>query len=88
MRETIIENRWVKMTGCERTICTVYFHYSSLGAKPFVTFGGYNPFPFFCEKERLYTSKTVFNAWMEENGWRQILKTSDVFSCTTIVKQD
>lgn len=86
MRKTIIENWWHNMeTG---KICKVFFHYERQGAKPYVIFVGYNPFPFFCGKEKLYTSKTVFNTWMVEHGWKPIIKQSEEISRTVIIKQD
>ena len=85
---TIIENRWVHPEKKEK--CKVFFHYESNGSKPYVTFSGYNPFPFFADKvsnRRIYTSKYVFNSWMIENGWKQDVTYSNVFSHVVILEE-
>ncbi len=84
MKKTVIENRWMRESDGQ--ICKVFFHYVGKEKHPYVTFVGYNPFPFFNGMEKLYTSKTIFNEWMNNHGWKPLIKMTVEFSCVTIVK--
>lgn len=79
-RETIIKNKWTGWKcGEGEKVCFVLWHYE-VGKRPYITIEGYNPFPFYShntEDGRLYTSRSVLNKWMLDNGWKpEILRTT------------
>lgn len=81
--KTIIENRWTKTINGKKETCTAFWIYedAAKGKPPMVRISGYNPFPFFAKtREGLPSSLSVFNAWMEENGWTKKMIVTDIYS--------
>lgn len=75
---TLIENRWTKEIDGVRKVCFVYFYYNrTLSPVPFVRISGYNPFPCFNDFFGFYTTRVIFNKWMQENGWNLVKKVND-----------
>lgn len=56
--------------------------YTSLNGeeREYLHISGYNPFPFYGMQTKFYTSHSVFEDWMVNNGYTKITKETDCFN--------